>query len=156
MNNLIAVGFKDEFAADEVILELRNLGRDNLINLEDAVLVIRNEDGKVRIKRTQTMTAAGALSGGLWGILVGVIFSNPVLGLVLGALVGATSGALTDNFIRKVGNTILPSTSAMIVLVRESTPDQVLTDLSRFEGKVLRTSLSNEDEAKLQAILTKS
>ena len=154
MNTLIAIGFKDEFAADEVILELRKLGRDNLINLEDAVIVIKNKDGKIRIKQTQRITTAGALSGGLWGILVGAIFFNPVLGLVVGALVGAISGALTDNFIREVGCTISPSTSAMFVLVRESTPDQVLTDLSRFEGKVLRTSLSHEDEAKLQAVLT--
>lgn len=154
MNTLIAIGFKDEFAADEVILELRKLGRDNLINLEDAVIVIKNKDGKIRIKQTQRITTAGALSGGLWGILVGAIFFNPVLGLVVGALVGAISGSLTDNFIREVGCTISPSTSAMFVLVRESTPDQVLTDLSRFEGKVLRTSLSHEDEAKLQAVLT--
>ena len=154
MNTLIAIGFKDEFAADEVILELRKLGRDNLINLEDAVIVIKNKDGKIRIKQTQRITTAGALSGGLWGILVGAIFFNPVLGLVVGALVGAISGSLTDNFIREVGCTISPSTSAMFVLVRESTPDQVLTDLSRFEGKVLKTSLSHEDEAKLQAVLT--
>jgi uncharacterized membrane protein len=31
-----------------------------------------------------------------------------------------------------------------------------LEDLSKFEGKVLRTSLSHVDEAKLQAALTKS
>jgi uncharacterized membrane protein len=40
--------------------------------------------------------------------------------------------------------------------VRKSTPDKVLEDLSKFEGKVLKTSLSHEDEAKLQAALTKS
>ncbi|MCX5933341.1 MAG: DUF1269 domain-containing protein, partial [Pseudanabaena sp. LacPavin_0818_WC45_MAG_42_6] len=84
----------------------------------------------------------------LWGILVG-------------AIAGGISGALTDlgiddNFIQEVGNTIAPSTSAIFVLVRKATPDKVLEDLSRFEGKVLKTSLSNEDEAKLQAVLTKS
>jgi uncharacterized membrane protein len=30
-----------------------------------------------------------------------------------------------------------------------------LEDLSKFEGKVLQTSLSHEDEAKLQEALTK-
>jgi len=39
--------------------------------------------------------------------------------------------------------------------VRRATPDKVLEDLGRFNGKVLKTSLSNEDEAKLQAVLTK-
>ncbi|GBO54175.1 hypothetical protein APA_2123 [Pseudanabaena sp. lw0831] len=161
MSSLIAVGFKDEFTADEVILELRKLQKEHLIDLEDAAIVIRNKDGKVKIKQTQELTAAGALSGGFWGLLFGFIFFNPLLGWAVGAIAGGISGALTDigiddNFIREVGSTIEPSTSAIFVLVRRATPDKVLEDLSRFEGKVLRTSLSNEDEAKLKAVLTKS
>ena len=73
---------------------------------------------------------------------------------------GHYQGALTDigiddNFMRDLGSTIAPGTSAIFVLVRKSTPDRVLEDLSKFEGKVLRTSLSKEDEAKLQAALSK-
>ena len=160
MSSLIAVGFKDEFTADAVILELRKLQKEHLIDLEDAAIVIRNKDGKVKIKQTQELTAEGALSGGFWGLLFGFIFFNPLLGWAVGAIAGGISGALTDigiddNFIREVGSTIEPSTSAIFMLVRSATPDKVLEDLSRFEGKVLKTSLSNEDEAKLQAILTK-
>jgi uncharacterized membrane protein len=161
MSSLIAVGFKDEFIADSVILELRKLQREHLIDLEDAAIVIRNKEGKVRIKQTQELTAAGALSGGFWGLLFGFIFFNPLLGWAVGAVAGAVSGALTDigiddNFIREVGSTIEPGTSAIFVLVRRATPDKVLEDLSKFEGKVLKTSLSKEDEAKLQVVLTKS
>lgn len=161
MSSLIAVGFKDEFTADAVILELRKLQKEHLIDLEDAAIVIRNKDGKVKIKQTQELTAEGALSGGFWGLLFGFIFFNPLLGWAVGAIAGGISGALTDlgiddNFIREVGSTIEPSTSAIFVLVRSATPDKVLEDLSRFEGKVLKTSLSNEDEAKLKAVLTKS
>jgi uncharacterized membrane protein len=161
MSSLIAVGFKDEFTADAVVLELRKLQKEHLIDLEDAAIVIRDKDGKVKIKQTQELTTAGALSGGFWGLLFGFIFFNPLLGWAVGAIAGGISGALTDlgiddNFIREVGSTIEPSTSAIFVLVRRATPDKVLADLSRFEGKVLKTSLSNEDEAKLQAILTKA
>ncbi len=53
MSDLIAIGFKDEFKADEVLLDLRKLERDYLIDLEDAAIVIRNKDGKVKIKQTQ-------------------------------------------------------------------------------------------------------
>ena len=161
MNTLIAVGFKDETTADEVILELRKLQREYLIDLEDAAIVIRNKEGKVKIKQTQELTTAGAMSGGFWGLLFGLIFFNPLLGWAVGALAGAVSGALADigiddNFIREVGSTIEPGTSAIFVLVRKATPDKVLEDLSKFEGKILKTSLSKEDEAKLQAVLNKS
>lgn len=160
MSNLIVVGFKDEFTADKALQELRELQKEHLVDLEDAAIVIRNKEGKIRIKQTQELTLGGALSGGFWGLLFGFIFFNPLLGWTVGVLAGAVSGALTDigiddNFIRDLGNTIAPSTSAIFVLVRRATPDKVLTELSKFEGKVLKTSLSNEDEAKLQIALTK-
>ena len=160
MSDLIAIGFKDEFKADEVLLDLRRLERDYLIDLEDAAIVVRNKDGKVKIKQTQELIADGAIRGGFWGLLLGIIFFHPLLA-VFGLAVGALSGAMQDigiddNFIREIGETIEPSTSAIFILVRKSTPDKVLDDLSKFEGKVLRTSLSKEDEAKLQEVLTKS
>ncbi len=159
MSDLIVVGFKDEFKADEVMSELRRLQSEYLVDLEDAAVVIRNQEGKVKIKQAQELVAAGAVSGSYWGILLSVIFFNPIFALV-GAAAGALSGALTDigiddNFMRDLGSTIEPGTSAIFVLVRKSTPDRVLADLSKFEGKVLRTSLSKEDEAKLQAALSK-
>lgn len=160
MSHLIVVGFKDEFTADKALLELRELQKEHLVDLEDAAIVIRNKDGKIRIKQTQELAIDGALSGGFWGLLFGFIFFNPLLGWTVGVLAGAVSGALTDigiddNFIRDLGNTIAPNTSAIFVLVRRATADKVLADLSKFEGKVLKTSLSNEDEAKLQIALTK-
>jgi uncharacterized membrane protein len=161
MSSLIVVGFKDEFTAGKVLQELQQLEKEHLVDLEDAALVIRNKEGKIRIKQSQELALDGALTGGFWGLLFGFIFLNPLLGWTIGLLAGAASGALTDigiddNFIRDLGNTIAPSTSAIFVLVRRATPDKVLADLSKFDGKVLKTSLTNEDEAKLQIALTKS
>ena len=159
MSDLIVVGFKDEFKADEVMSELRRLQSEYLVDLEDAAVVVRNQEGKVKIKQAQELVATGALSGGYWGVLLSVLFFNPIFTLV-GAAAGALSGALSDigindDFMRDLGGTIEPGTSAIFVLIRKSTPDRVLADLSKFEGKVLRTSLSKEDEAKLQAALSK-
>ena len=158
MSDLIVVGFKDEFKADEVMSELRRLQSEYLVDLEDAAVVVRNQEGKVKIKQAQELVAAGAVSGSYWGVLLSVLFFNPIFALV-GVAAGALSGALTDigiddNFMRDLGSTIEPGTSAIFVLIRKSTPDRVLANLSKFEGKVLRTSLSKEDEAKLQAALS--
>ena len=160
MSDLIVIGFKDEFKADEVLIDLRKLELEYLIDLEDAAIVVRNKEGKVKVKQTQELVASGALNGGFWGLLIGLMFFQPLLG-ILGVAVGALSGALTDvgiddDFIQELGNTIELGTSAIFILVRKSTLDRVLEDLSKFEGKVLQTSLSHEDEAKLQAALTKS
>ena len=125
MSDLIVVGFKDEFKADEVMNELRKLQSQYLVDLEDAAVVVRNQEGKVKIKQAQELVAAGAVSGSYWGILLSVIFFNPIFALV-GAAAGALSGALSDigiddNFMRDLGSTIEPGTSAIFVLDRKST-----------------------------------
>jgi uncharacterized membrane protein len=60
---------------------------------------------------------------------------------------------MNDKFMKDLAATFKPGTSALFVLVRKATPDKVLEELSKFEGKVLKTSLSKEDEAALQAAL---
>lgn len=107
--------------------------------MEDAAIVIRNKDGKVKIRQSQELVASGALTGGFWGLLLSLLFLHPMLAII-GVAAGALSGALTDigidnNFIRELGSTIKPGTSAIFVLVRKSTPDKVMEDLSKFEGK---------------------
>jgi uncharacterized membrane protein len=110
MSDLIVVGFTDEFKADEVMNELRRLQSEYLVDLEDAAVVVRNQEGKVKIKQAQELVATGAISGGYWGLLLGVIFFNPLFALA-GAAAGALSGALTDigindDFMRDLGSTI--------------------------------------------------
>jgi uncharacterized membrane protein len=88
-------------------------------------------------------------------LLIGIIFWMPWLGLAVGAISGAVAGGLTDigvddKFIKDVGNTIEPGHSALFLLVREATMDKLEDELKEFNAKVLQTSLSNEDEARLR------
>ena len=48
-----------------------------------------------------------------------------------------------------------PGSSSLFVLLRNETaaPDKVLEELKGTGGKILKTNLSNEDEAKIQAAL---
>jgi uncharacterized membrane protein len=167
MAELVAVGFDNPQEADRVLTELARLQREYLIDLEDAVVAIRQPDGKVNLKQSINMigtgAASGGLSGALWGSLVGMLFLNPLAGMAVGGLVGAGAGALSgslvdygidDNFIRQIADTLQPNTSALFVLVRKAQPEKVLAELSQFRGRVLRSSLSPEQEARLQAALS--
>jgi uncharacterized membrane protein len=89
-----------------------------------------------------------------------LIFLNPLMGLAVGASAGAVSGALTDvgiddNFMKELGATLTPGSSALFVLLRSplAAPDKVLEELKGTGGTLLKTSLSHEDEAKIQAAL---
>jgi uncharacterized membrane protein len=167
MTDLVAVAFEDKQEADRALGELQRLQREFLVDLADAVVAIRGADGKVQLKQSVNLVGAGAASGGLsgalWGTLVGLLFLNPLAGMAVGGAVGAGAGALSgslmdygieDDFIRELAETLQPDSSALFVLVRKVQPEKVLAELKPFRGRVLRTSLSPEDEARLQAALS--
>ena len=159
MSDLIAIAYDDEYKAEQVRLDLVKMQKEHLIELEDAAVVVKDKDGKVKLKQAVNLTAAGAVTGSFWGLLIGTLFFSPLAGLALGAAGGALSGALSDigvddNFMKELGETLTPSTSALFVLVRKVTPDKVLEEIAPYGGKVLRTSLTKDEEAQLQEVLT--
>ena len=159
MSTLVIIGYNDPYQAEEVRLKLWKLQKDYLIDLEDAVVATKDQAGKIKLHQAVNLTAAGAVSGSFWGSLIGLIFLNPLLGLAMGATAGAVSGALTDvgindKFMKDLAATMQPGSSALFVLARRSTPDKVLEEIKGTGGTILQTSLSHEDEAKLQAALS--
>ena len=61
---------------------------------------------------------------------------------------------IPDNFIKDLGSTIKRGTSAIFLLIRSVDEDKVLPRISQYEGTILKTSLSKEQEEKLRAALT--
>jgi uncharacterized membrane protein len=158
MSNLVVIAFEEEHKAFELRAELVKLQKEYLIKMEDAVVVTKDKEGKVKLHQAVNLTAAGAVGGTFWGALIGLIFLNPLVGAAIGAGAGALSGKIADigiddNFMKELGETFLPNTSALCVLVKKATPDKVMDKLKGFGGKVLQTSLSRADEEKLQQML---
>jgi uncharacterized membrane protein len=168
MSNLVVLGFDGIHTADEVLNKLRSLQREYLIDLDVSCVVKRKKGGKIHIKQAVNRTAVGAAAGGargaLWGTLVGILFLNPLAGMAIGAVTGASAGAISgslvdygirDDFIKKLGETIPEGSSAIFVLFKSVTEDKVLPEIEPFKPRVLKTSLANEQEAKLKAALSK-
>ncbi len=158
MARMIAVAYSDIHKAEEVRLKLWKLQSAYLLELDDAVVVTKNAMGRIRLHQAVSLPALGAVSGGFWGTLIGMIFLNPIFGAAVGAASGAISGALTDvgindRFMKDLAEKFAPNTSALFVLVREATPDKVVAEISAFGGTILQSSLSHEDETRLQAAL---
>ncbi|MBB5575792.1 DUF1269 domain-containing protein [Rhizobium paranaense] len=167
MSDLVVLGFDHPDKADAILNKLTQLGKEYLIDLEDAVVAVNDAQGKVHLKQSYHPTASGAATGGLsgaaWGTLVGLLFLNPLAGLVLGGAIGAGSGALAgslvdygidDNFIKSLASTIPHNSSALFLLIRKVQPEKVLAEFAGENAKVLRSSLSPEQEGKLQQALS--
>ncbi len=158
MSTLIAVAFNNATDAFELRAALAKMQSQYLIEMEDAVVVTRDDAGKVQLHQAMNLVAAGAVSGAFWGTLIGILFLNPLLGAAFGAGTGALSGKFTDigindEFMKELGSTLTAGSAAVFVLVRRSTPDKVLEGLKPFAGKgrVLQTSLTKDKEDELKA-----
>ncbi len=158
MSDLIVIGFNDESTAFAMRAELVKMQKEYLIEMEDAVVVTKDEKDQVKLHQAVNLTASGAVGGSFWGLLIGALFLNPLAGAAVGAGAGALSGKLTDigindKFMKDLGETFTPNTSALFVLVRKSTPDKVLEGLKGFKGKIIQTSLTKDKEEELRKFL---
>lgn len=161
MSTFIAVCYSEPHRAQEVRLELVKLQEAYLLDIEDAVVAVKDDDGKIKLHQAVNMTAHGALSGGFWGSLIGLLFLNPLLGLGIGAATGAATGALadigiSDELMKRLAENMQPNTSVLFALIRNETPDKVVEKVKQYGGTILQSNLSHEDEAKLQTALNEA
>lgn len=101
------------------------------------------------------LTGVGALGGAFWGMLFGVLFFVPLFGMAVGAAMGALSGhfsdyGIDDDFIKAVRDQVTEGTSALFLLTGNVTVDKVQEELKGQMGALIKSNLSNEQEAKLR------
>ena len=155
MAELVVLVFDVEEGALQARDRLLEIQKHRMLQLADAAVVVRKQDGKVKIKQLHGLVGPGAFGGAFWGLLIGLLFAAPWLGLALGAAAGAGIAGLSDfgiddKFIKKVGDTIEPGHSALFLLVHRANLVKFQDELKPFNPTVLQTSLSDEDEAKLR------
>jgi len=155
MAELIVLAFDSEDGALEMRDKLLKVRSQRMLQLADAAVVIRREDGRVKVKQLTELVGGSAVGGAFWGLFIGLLFTVPWLGLGLGAAAGALVGHLSDHgvdddFIREVGSTIEPGHSALFLLAHQANMELLLDKLQPVKAHVLQTTLSEEDEAKLR------
>jgi uncharacterized membrane protein len=155
MSELVVLVFGNKEGAFQARDRLLDIRKRRMLQLADAAVVVRQEDGKVKVKQLTNLVGSGAFGGAFWGLLIGLLFAVPWMGLAVGAAVGAAAGSLTDHgvddkFIKEVADTIQPGHSALFLLVHMSNLELWLDELIEFNPTVLQTSLSQEDEGKLR------
>jgi uncharacterized membrane protein len=157
MSQLVAIAYQDLPTAQQVVANIGRAQDMHEVELDDLVVVERQFDGKVKLHQP-SLTGRGAAGGALWGGLIGLIFFMPLFGMAIGAASGAAAGALSDagvddQFMKELGEELAPGNAAVIALVRNVTLDKVLEDV-RIPGRIIRSSLDNETESRLQEALT--
>ncbi|GAB4448070.1 MAG: DUF1269 domain-containing protein [Anaerolineae bacterium] len=148
---------EDPSQALDMLKFLHKKAKEADVELEDAVVVYRTQQGEVKIKQTREVTAGkGAKRGSFWGLLVGVLLGGPVVGILGGMGLGALYGKLTDHgindqFIKDVGQALKHNGSALMLMIKDEDYPRSIAYLKTFEFKILEADVSDETE---QAVLT--
>ncbi|MDO0916710.1 DUF1269 domain-containing protein [Streptomyces sp. DT2A-34] len=159
MTDMVAVAYPNKNIANEVLAELRTLNTEHSLHLADAVLVTRDEEGKVKIHSGDSPVVSGAVGGALWGGLIGLLFLQPLLGAAIGAATGGVTAAVTEDedentaFIAQLGQRLRPGGAAVIALVIDATEDKVLPRIAHYGGDLLHTSLTLAEEQRLRSAI---
>lgn len=148
--------FNDAGGAQVAIGQLESLQKQQLIDIQDAAIVEWPQGKKKpKTKQLNSLTGAGALSGAFWGMLFGLLFLIPIFGMVMGAAMGALAGhfsdyGIDDDFIKSVRSEVTEGTSALFLLTGNATVDKLQSQLKGKMGTLIRSNLSDEQEAKLR------
>jgi uncharacterized membrane protein len=158
MSDLVFIAFPSEEKAEAVREKVLGMQKEYLIELGDAVIAVKDAQGRVKLNQLFHTTASGAVSGAFWGTLIGLVFMVPLVGTALGAASGALSGKLTDvgindQFMKDAAQALQPGTAGLFLLIRKMTTDKVLEDLRGAGGTVMQTSFDHTKETALREAL---
>jgi uncharacterized membrane protein len=143
---LLVISFDDGLRAQEFLLAVARLQKNDEIQLHDAVLVTRAEDGTSHVRETTDVTPSQAgFGGGIWGLLLGTLFGGPIGGLVVGAATaggGALYAKLVDTGIKdatvsELRTAVPPGRTAVALLVSHVSVADLQRELTRFPNAQL-------------------
>jgi uncharacterized membrane protein len=139
----------DDAEADyEAVFALHDAGA---IGTFDSAVIRKEDDGKVRVTKTEKPTQHGAWTGAGVGALVGLIFPPAILGA---AIVGAGAGGLTGHLrkgisrgdLKDLGDELDAGSAAVIVLGESRIEEQLEAALTRSNKLIEKQIDADADE----------
>jgi uncharacterized membrane protein len=179
VSELLAIVFKDQYRASEVLNDLQRREWDWVVDLDKAVVVRQIEQDKFKVSFSFDPTTEGEGAWArLWGSLLSLVFFNSLTdGIVdtardlTNACGAQTSGeiesrnvvpdvkwwrgilCLSDEFVRDVGAMIQPGDSALFTFLHTDKRGVVFQQLRNYGGTLVNTTLSPEQDQTLRDAL---
>ncbi len=156
--SVIAAFYGNENEAGEMLAHLKQMDKDGTIEIIDAAVMVKAEDGrKLKVNETAEFTAkkVGVL-GALLGGVLGIIFPPSILAMgAVGAAAGAALGHFTDqgfdnNLLKEIGENLPPGGSCIVAVINETWLAKLATALEGYVD-LARYTLDAESAAKLTA-----
>jgi uncharacterized membrane protein len=143
--------FDNPKKAHEALRALKDV--EGAINMRNAAVLVKDESGKTTVEETGDVSAkGGAFWGGVVGGFVGIVggLAGIVVGIVAGAVVGSIVArlidrGLPDDFLKALLNYMKPNSSAILIVVDDTTWARKITDsLGDIQGVFMYQTITDE------------
>lgn len=145
---LVVAAFDEKTGAEEALKVLKESRDEELIGVQAAVAMCKDEEGSIHFKDVGLTPAKGAVGGIVLGAVVGVLTGGAGLALgALGALVGGLVGKrkrdsrFSDDRINQVAASLAPGSSAVVIVIEPGWVVVVEEELERLGGDVLTVEI---------------
>jgi uncharacterized membrane protein len=152
MHELVMIGFADKHRAIEVLPQLQRLKFDWCFDLQDAIAVEVEKDGRLRLHQSQLLDPESSSNTLQWKAILNSIVPMPHTresssssSITEARAINSDAGKwleaerLDGNFLRDAAALLRPGQSAILAIIRESR--SALEVLSGFSYVVLRTNI---------------
>jgi uncharacterized membrane protein len=138
----------DAEADYEAVFDLHALGA---IGTFDSAVIRKDEEGKVRVTKTEKPTQHGAWTGAGVGALVGIVFAPAVIGAAVvgagaGGLVGHLRGGMSRDDLKELGDELEAGNAAVIVIGESKIEEQLEKAMTRAEKLTEKQIDADADE----------
>ncbi|MBX3055099.1 MAG: DUF1269 domain-containing protein [Anaerolineae bacterium] len=159
VSRLIVITFTDPSQAEGLYEALVALDKQEVVNLEDAVFVSKNAEGKLAVdERMHNEKRSGTVKGAVLGTLIGWMLGGPVLGLAGGAIVGRMIGKRMDlgidqGTIESVSAALEGGQTALFIMGSARHAPSVVDAFKKFNGTIIEATVEPEARERLQRAL---
>jgi len=142
--------FDEQEKAAAFLNTLKQMKKEDQVQLEDLVYVVKDENGRYEIHETTDFTRSrGAVAGGALGLVIGLMLGGPLGGLLLGGAVGWFTGKKIDLGISKdqiivVEEQMENGSEAVFVQLKEGNLDLLSAAIKQSGGELIDLSVSDE------------
>jgi len=138
---------------------LKELSREGVVKLRDAVAITKNQKGKIKVHQTKDDSIGkGFVKGGVIGILFAILF-GPVgwiaMGAAAGGLFASFDRGIKNKLLKALGEDMTPSESAVAILVEHAYWETAVARMKAhgFGGTLVVSEIVPEDLEKVEKLL---
>lgn len=158
-SSIFIITWDDPEIAEKALIRIKQWQKDKQIDLEDAVVVTKDEKGQIKVKETEHLTTKkGVTFGGIAGLVVGTMLGGPVGGALLGGAAGALAAkidlGIPNETIQAVSESMDDASSALFAQVKSVNKALLSAGIRESGGNLHELSITAAQEADLEDTLS--